>query len=132
MWCNKISRVPLQMTKLQEWPNSARHARCIQFKHFSFVISFADFSGYRCRCPDGYSGDYCETDIDECLSSPCPANYSCVNHIGRYECFCHPKWPCHVTAPLLQSWQVVLVSVGGSVFLVFLVLVVLSVFCRKT
>ena len=68
------------------------------------LTSVAGFTGYRCRCPGGYSGDYCQVDIDECLSSPCPANYSCVNRVGRYECFCPPTWPCHVTPPPLESW----------------------------
>ncbi len=27
--------------------------------------------GYTCSCPRGYEGDYCDTDINECLSSPC-------------------------------------------------------------
>ncbi|KAI0215915.1 hypothetical protein LSAT2_032050 [Lamellibrachia satsuma] len=89
------------------------------------------FDGYRCDCPRGYSGDYCETDIDECLSSPCSANYSCVNRVGGYECFCDPKWPCHVTAPLLALWHIVMISAGGGLFLVFLTLVAAWVFCKK-
>jgi len=50
-----------------------------------------------------------------------------VNRGGGYECFCHPKWPSHATAPLLATWQIVMISSGGGLFLVFLTLV----FCKK-
>ena len=95
------------------------------------LTSVAGFTGYRCRCPGGCTGDYCQTDIDECLSSPCPANYSCVDRVGRYECFCPPTWPCHVTPPPLASWQVALVSVGSVVGLVFIALAVACVIVLK-
>ena len=39
---------------------------------------------------------YCETDVNECDSSPCPTNHTCVNGEGHYECYCHRDWPCHV------------------------------------
>ncbi|TNN85581.1 Cadherin EGF LAG seven-pass G-type receptor 1 [Liparis tanakae] len=28
-------------------------------------------AGLRCRCPAGFTGDYCETEIDLCYSKPC-------------------------------------------------------------
>lgn len=36
----------------------------------------------------GYTGDYCEQDIDECLSSPCKNGGSCQNLENNYECTC--------------------------------------------
>ncbi|KAI0212810.1 hypothetical protein LSAT2_002258 [Lamellibrachia satsuma] len=43
------------------------------------------FDGYTCRCPRGYRGDYCETDVDKCLSSPCQTNYMCIDRVDSYE-----------------------------------------------
>ena len=39
-------------------------------------------------CPDGYTGIDCETDINECDSSPC-VHGSCLNSINNYTCECH-------------------------------------------
>uniref|UniRef100_A0A8C2IYK6 Cadherin EGF LAG seven-pass G-type receptor 1b n=1 Tax=Cyprinus carpio TaxID=7962 RepID=A0A8C2IYK6_CYPCA len=34
-------------------------------------------NGLRCRCPDGFTGDYCETEVDLCYSGPCQNNGKC-------------------------------------------------------
>uniref|UniRef100_W5KPZ0 Cadherin EGF LAG seven-pass G-type receptor 1 n=1 Tax=Astyanax mexicanus TaxID=7994 RepID=W5KPZ0_ASTMX len=45
-------------------------------------------NGLRCRCPDGFTGDYCETEIDLCYSSPCKNNGLCRSREGGYTCEC--------------------------------------------
>ena len=60
----------------------------------------------------GYTGDICDTDIDECLSGklihcslekkitwikylvsgPCLNSYDCDNLIADYTCYCGPGW----------------------------------------
>ncbi|NXL78434.1 CELR2 protein, partial [Leptocoma aspasia] len=45
-------------------------------------------TGLRCRCPPGFTGDYCETEIDLCYSSPCGSNGQCQSHEGGYTCKC--------------------------------------------
>nr|XP_004650449.2 cadherin EGF LAG seven-pass G-type receptor 1 [Jaculus jaculus] len=45
-------------------------------------------TGLRCRCPPGFTGDYCETEIDLCYSSPCGANGRCRSREGGYSCEC--------------------------------------------
>lgn len=46
-------------------------------------------TGLRCRCPPGFTGDYCETEVDLCFSSPCGGNGRCRSHEGGYTCECH-------------------------------------------
>ncbi|XP_070541388.1 protein kinase C-binding protein NELL2-like isoform X2 [Ptychodera flava] len=43
-----------------------------------------------CRCPAGYIGDQCQTDIDECASGidNCHSNSECINLPGSYYCQC--------------------------------------------
>ncbi|KAF6117915.1 cadherin EGF LAG seven-pass G-type receptor 1 [Phyllostomus discolor] len=45
-------------------------------------------TGLRCRCPPGCTGDYCETEIDLCYSSPCGAHGRCRRREGGYSCDC--------------------------------------------
>ncbi|KAK6482981.1 protein HEG [Huso huso] len=44
--------------------------------------------GRRCSCPPAWQGDDCSEDVDECLSSLCPADSTCVNTHGSFTCEC--------------------------------------------
>lgn len=45
-------------------------------------------NGLRCRCPFGFTGEYCETEIDLCYSGPCKNNGRCRSREGGYTCEC--------------------------------------------
>ncbi|XP_028513086.1 neurogenic locus Notch protein [Exaiptasia diaphana] len=42
---------------------------------------------FTCDCPSGYTGDHCETDIDDCAKNPCQ-NGKCIDGINSYKCDC--------------------------------------------
>nr|XP_048713462.1 cadherin EGF LAG seven-pass G-type receptor 3 isoform X2 [Caretta caretta] len=46
-------------------------------------------TGLRCRCPQGFTGDYCETEINLCYSNPCHNGGICTRREGGYTCICH-------------------------------------------
>ena len=45
-------------------------------------------ASYTCTCTDGYEGDTCEIDIDDCLSNPCQNDGTCIDGIANYTCSC--------------------------------------------
>nr|XP_008109818.1 PREDICTED: cadherin EGF LAG seven-pass G-type receptor 1 [Anolis carolinensis] len=58
-------------------------------------------NGLRCRCPPGFTGDYCETEIDLCYSNPCGNNGLCRSREGGYTCECYEDYTgeyCEVNA----------------------------------
>lgn len=45
-----------------------------------------------CFCPAGFTGAFCETDVDECLSQPCYNGGVCLDEPQGYSCSCPPGY----------------------------------------
>ena len=41
---------------------------------------------------EGYSGDSCETDVDECVPNPCENGGSCIVRVDGFVCECSPGY----------------------------------------
>lgn len=54
---------------------------------FYFFIPFNN-STYSCYCIDGYTGVQCQTNWDECWSSPCQNGATCIDGVAQYNCSC--------------------------------------------
>ena len=61
---------------------------------------------YRCFCSNGWGGEHCDEDFDECVSNPCQNGGSCSESIvdtaiphGEYRCACaegYEGWDCEI------------------------------------
>ncbi|KAG0433549.1 hypothetical protein HPB47_019805, partial [Ixodes persulcatus] len=45
-----------------------------------------------CYCPAGFTGQFCETDMNECDSMPCYNGGTCLDHPQGYTCKCAPGY----------------------------------------
>ncbi|XP_076844234.1 protocadherin Fat 4 isoform X2 [Brachyhypopomus gauderio] len=52
------------------------------------LVSNRPLQPYACNCRPGYTGTLCETDINECLPSPCHNGGTCHNLVGGFSCSC--------------------------------------------
>ncbi|XP_011501552.1 PREDICTED: fat-like cadherin-related tumor suppressor homolog [Ceratosolen solmsi marchali] len=47
-------------------------------------------SGPICKC-QGFAGERCELDVNECERNPCTNGGTCLNELGSYRCICPPS-----------------------------------------
>ncbi|XP_004625362.1 protein crumbs homolog 1 isoform X1 [Octodon degus] len=65
------------------------------------------YNSYHCSCPLGWSGIFCEFNIDDCFSNPC-IHGNCSDRVGAYHCRCEPGYTgvnCEVEIDNCQGHQ---------------------------
>jgi hypothetical protein len=43
---------------------------------------------FSCQCSDGWTGEKCEDNVDECIDSPCTNGGMCMDMPGKFFCSC--------------------------------------------
>ena len=49
-------------------------------------------AGHKCSCLQGWAGEDCSIDVDECNISPCYNGGVCINLPGSFICLCGDYW----------------------------------------
>ncbi|KAL5004118.1 hypothetical protein ScPMuIL_017574 [Solemya velum] len=101
---------------------------------------------YKCHCKDGYGGNHCETNINECNPNPCHHGGTCRDLINDYECYCteaHAGTNCEYSLDLfsppldsvtmkgknhLHNLYLVAGTLSGAILIV--IIVVAGCYCR--
>ena len=108
------------------------------FTLYYLFFTFLGFADYSCGCAAGFTGSVCEEDIDECLSSPCPTNHTCVDQTNAYQCICQDGRSCSVAESeqrsTLDGWLVAVISAGAVLFVLLVIVAMFLVykFCTAT
>ncbi|XP_052806219.1 uncharacterized protein LOC128235437 [Mya arenaria] len=77
---------------------------------------------FTCNCPNEWTGQYCEEDVNECANQPCSGREICKNKDGGYECFCESgDFLCTAN---LEGWSFALIVIGAGLFLF-----IITIFC---
>lgn len=62
------------------------------------------YGHYQCMCVGGFTGQHCETNVDDCKGNLCYEGSKCVDGVSRYHCecaadrmgvFCEHEDPCY-------------------------------------
>ena len=45
-------------------------------------------TSFTCSCADGFTGEECETDVDDCIDIRCQNNGTCKDEVNYFSCDC--------------------------------------------
>ncbi|XP_019641326.1 PREDICTED: fibropellin-1-like [Branchiostoma belcheri] len=87
-WCVDGGQVSdLYATCVKQHVNGCLNHPCLNGGQCSDLTD-----GYQCICQTGWTGQNCETDVDECASNPCQNGATCTDGLNGYLCTCTPTW----------------------------------------
>ena len=47
-----------------------------------------NINAFTCKCSNGFTGQYCEINIDDCAINACSNRSKCIDGINEYTCVC--------------------------------------------
>nr|CAH7754904.1 unnamed protein product [Callosobruchus chinensis] len=75
-----------------EYPNCNGDSVCIKNPCLNGGICTPYKSTFNCTCQPGFTGKFCQTNINECLTNPCLNGGTCMDKINGFICNCTDDW----------------------------------------
>ncbi|CAF3935144.1 unnamed protein product [Rotaria sp. Silwood2] len=94
------------------------------------LIEIADLnakSKEKCSCPQGFEGDHCEDNIDDCINITCSNRGMCLDDINSYRCSCFDGFYGNQCEE--KNVQMILLQVASKSFASVAILVIISIAC---
>ncbi|XP_068430452.1 versican core protein [Clinocottus analis] len=65
---------------------------CSSSKCLNGGSCYENHTQHICVCAPGYTGPFCEAEVDECRSNPCLNGATCLDAVGSFRCLCLPSY----------------------------------------
>ena len=49
-------------------------------------------NSFNCSCDPGFTGELCQTNIDDCVGGRCSGNGECLDGVNTFTCECSPGY----------------------------------------
>ena len=62
---------------------------------------------FNCKCDPGFTGELCQTNIDECVGVKCSGNGECLDGVNSFTCECSPGYTgplCGIQGIFYHTW----------------------------
>ncbi|CAF3699066.1 unnamed protein product [Rotaria socialis] len=91
------------------------------------VVGLNNKKSEQCLCPEGFQGDFCEDNIDDCTNIKCSHHGICKDDMNSYKCLCFDGYYGNQCEE--RSVQTVLFQIATKSFAIVAILLIVSIAC---
>lgn len=100
---------------------------CMNGGSLSELVGLNNKTQEKCVCPEGFQGDFCEDNIDDCKNVKCSNHGVCEDNMNSYKCICFDGFYGNQCEE--KSVQTVLLHIATKSFATVATLLIISIAC---